>query len=499
MNPGSEIPNGIPSGWIPEENEHAMSMLLEDPVTPTLTASAHRPRRLLLIAYNFPPVGGAGVQRPVKWVKNLRQFGWDVTVLTTENPSVPARDESLLADIPDDVAVVRARTWEPDYQTKKELIDRSGDVRRGPFSRIKSSLKGLAQRAVKLLLQPDPQVLWVPNAIQAGRRILRSVEHDAILVTAPAYSSFFIGTSLKRRFGLPLVLDFRDEWDMSGRYLENAQRDAISQFIQRQMQRHVLKQADAVLATTNASTANLAEKLARLNRSATLATTVYNGYDPEDFTTDPESKMRQPSADRVSSRTFRLLYTGTLWNLTTIEPLVDAIVSLNASSPELVAKLELVCVGRKTIEQIAVLERLKTTACRLELIDYCDHSKVLDWLHSADAVCLLLSDVPGAERVVPAKLFEYLASGKDMLAIVPRGESSEIVNRAIPRAAVEPKDIPSIAQWLKTRLMSEAQGHIDCANSAEINVFSRTAQTRRLVDALNSLVENGERARRVTR
>ena len=78
-------------------------------------------KRLLLISYHFPPVGGAGVQRPVKFVKYLRQFGWDVSVLMAANPSVPVFDNSLLDDIPEDTHLVKARTWEPDYALKKNM------------------------------------------------------------------------------------------------------------------------------------------------------------------------------------------------------------------------------------------------------------------------------------------------------------------------------------------------------------------------------------------
>ena len=173
-----------------------------------LTAPSARARRVLLIAYNFPPVGGAGVQRPVKWAKYLRRFGWDVTVLTTENPSVPVRDDSLLTDLPNDVRVVRARTWEPDYRVKQSLV--GADTARPSFwQRMKSAAKGLARRCVKLALQPDPQVLWNPNALRVGAAVLSEQPHDAILVTAPAYSSFLIGAALKRQFRLPLILDYR--------------------------------------------------------------------------------------------------------------------------------------------------------------------------------------------------------------------------------------------------------------------------------------------------
>ena len=494
-----------------------MTTLLEpikDRSKTTATLPEGPMRRLLLIAYNFPPVGGAGVQRPVKWVKHLRQFGWDVTVLTTENPSVPARDESLLADIPSDVSVVRARTWEPDYGVKQGLVETTNAGSTSLSVRLKSAVKNMVKRSVKLLLQPDPQVLWVHNAIRAGRNILRERRHDAILVTAPAYSSFFIGTSLKRSFALPLILDFRDEWDMSGRYLENAQRDWFSSGIQSAMQRFVLKRADAVVATTKASTANLGEKLIRLKRPNVPAVTVYNGFDSEDFGLHSEIAEVRPSFSNspndpgiqsasqdavLPAPRFRLLYTGTLWNLTTIEPLVQAVLQLQSTDPDLVARLELVCVGRKTDEQKQILDRLKSAACRFELIDYCQHAKVLEWLHDADAVCLLLSDVPGAERVVPAKLFEYLAIRKEMLAIVPQGETADIVRRFFPAGPVEPKNISGIADWLKQRLAGVSKSVTKNVEMVDLEEFSRVTQTRRLAETLDQLVSTQPGVGRPTR
>lgn len=442
--------------------------------------------RLLLVAYNFPPVGGAGVQRPVKWVKYLRKMGWDVSVLTTENPSVPALDHSLLTDIPDDVLVVRARTWEPDYKTKKGLNQGGQTSKSGIFAKARSKFNSVLKHGIKLALQPDPQVLWVPNAISAGRRLLRELNHDAILVTAPAYSSFYIGTALKRQFGLPLVFDFRDEWDMSGKYLENAQRDVFSSFVQNWMQRSFLKKADAVVATTIASTQNLSQKLASVGRPKTRTRTIYNGYDSEEFGCALNDDHAN-NHSRTESNRFRLVYTGTLWNLTTIEPLVEAIEKLHLSDASLLNKMELVCVGRKTAEQTAILDRVRATACDLKLIDYSPHAEILDVLHSTDAVCLLLSDVPGAERVVPAKLFEYLANGREMLSIVPKGETADIVNRFYPNGNFEPSDVDGIANWLRNQLVNHDGTVQPSAVRDGIDDYSREAQTRRLVDLLNEL------------
>jgi glycosyltransferase involved in cell wall biosynthesis len=465
---------------------------LEPPILlPTLE---ERPKRLLLIAYNFPPVGGAGVQRPAKWAKYLGQAGWDVTVLTTENPSVPVRDESLLHDLPADVNIIRARTWEPDYRVKKNLIQQSTTTP-GLVQRIKNAARGLASRCVKIALQPDPQVLWNYDAIRVGSKALREHPHDAILVTAPAYSSFYIGAALKRRFGLPLVLDYRDEWDLSGKYLENAQRDWISRLIQSRMQRRLLCRADAVVATTQRSTQALAEKLADL-RHPISASCIYNGFDTEDFApSEVASQDAACDAMRPERGKFRLVYIGTLWNLTDINPLVCAIEHLDNHDPQLSAKLELVCVGRKTPEQLAMLNRLKNTAAKLITIDYCEHSQALQWLRSASSLCLLLSDVPGADRVVPAKLFEYLAIRKDMLTISPSGETAEIVRRFYPQGQFAPNQVHEISHWLKQRLVAHRDTQPALINESALDEFSRKSQTRQLADLLNTLVASHSRGR----
>ena len=469
-----------------------MSIAMQEPPIVDAPVKVARAKRLLLIAYNFPPVGGAGVQRPVKWTKYLGRAGWKVTVLTTLNPSVPVRDESLLSDLPADVEVVRARTWEPDYRLKQGLINSSTAARPGLLQSLKVTARGIAKQCVKLALQPDPQVLWNFEAIRAGTRILKETPHDAILVTAPAYSSFFIGAALKRRFGLPLVLDYRDEWDLSGKYLENAQRGWFSRTVQARMQRQLLRSADAVVATTQRSTQALAEKLAAL-RHPIPSHCIYNGYDAEDFAVpEPLHETRPIDAGcdvmQPEHGTFRLVYTGTLWNLTDIDPLVRSIEHLETLHPEMARRLELVCVGRKTDDQLAVLNRIRHTSAKLVSIDYCEHATALQWLRSASAICLLLSDVPGADRVVPAKLFEYLAVRKEILAICPAGETAEIVRRFCPSGQFTPKQILPISEWLQRRIVQPKSESSSSLDEAQLREFSREAQTNRLAGVLNFLV-----------
>jgi len=458
--------------------------LLEPPVRNS-TAPATK-RRVLLIAYSFPPVGGAGVQRPVKWVKYLERAGWSVTVLTVANPSVPVLDASLLAEIPEQTRVVRAATWEPGYAVKQSLGAATSSRKRwwtAPLRWGKSIVKSLA----KLCLQPDPQILWYPGAVAAGTQLLRHERFDAIVCTGPAYTSFLVGRTLKRRSGVPLVLDYRDEWDLSSQYLEHAQKDRWSRWVQERQQRAVLRAADAVVATTQASVDRLGERLEALQSQAQRVC-IYNGYDSEDFV---DSMPTSPPVTQNSK--FRLVYTGTLWNLTDVSPVVTAIEQIAQTRPDLLKRLDFVCVGRKTAEQQQWLERLRQTPCTMTSLDYCPHDRVLAWLASADALCLLLSDVPGADRVVPAKLFEYLAARKPLLAIVPTGEAAHIATRFHPESCFSPRDVAGLARWLTARLAG-SDADVAAVHAADIEEYSRERQTHRLVALLEALITTNSHA-----
>lgn len=437
-------------------------------------------RRLLVISYHFPPVGGAGVQRPIKFCKYLRQFGWEPVVLTAENPSAPVFDESLCRDLPEGLQIEGARTWEPDYKVKQNLNATAGSAGGwNPRRMITRCIKS----ASKLVLQPDPQILWLPNAYGQGTRLLRRQKFDAILATAPTYTNFILGAMLKRKFGIPLLLDYRDEWDLSSRYLENRSRDWYSHWIQERQQRYVLRSADALIATTEQSTETLHERAARLGRDLPSAC-IYNGYDDEDFSgCKPEGSRH----DR-----FRLVYTGTLWNLTSVEPIVRAVERLHHQHPDLCELLEFETVGRNLPEQSAFLERLKGTGCRLTVENYQPHAEVVQRMTRADAQCLLLSDVAGAERVVPGKMFEYLASGRPILAVMPTGDSSQIVERFYPDNHFVPRDIAGIAEWLERGLRGFKEGRPlpAAVNETEIEQYSRIGQTERLADLLNAVTNS---------
>jgi hypothetical protein len=454
-------------------------------------------KRVLVIAYNFPPVGGAGVQRVTKFVKYLPQFGWKPTVLTVENPSVPLHDHSLLREIPANTEIVRARTGEPGYALKRFVsASASGStdsaVKQTASSRSSLAVcKRIAKRGVRALmnlaLQPDPQVLWNRHALQAGMRVLNQTPHDVIFVTAPPFSSFLLGAELSRRTGVPLVLDYRDEWSISNSYLENRRLDRVSQWWQQRLQQQVLRSASAVLATTEHSAQALAS-IVNQSGSQARVTHIYNGFDSADFHAGqsplPDAVLDPPANSHAS---YKLAYIGTLWNLTSVEPLVKAVERLSSASPELAECLELSFIGRRTAAQDELLRRLEVTPCKLTRQDYLEHDAAVRLMQSADGLCLLLSDVPEAGRVVPAKLFEYMAVRKPIFAIVPPGEVATLLQDCPIAFVHAPNQIETLAQRLGDEIERHRLGISLPSGLWDNSRFERRRQAEQLAQLLNEV------------
>ena len=477
-------------------------------------------QRVLIVAYVFPPVGGAGVQRVTKFVKYLPEFGWEATVLTTENPSVPLIDESLLADVPPQTKIVRAKTLEPGYAFKRsflagnvaqaarlpassENLPRGESTGEPPMPRVSARILGAvmayAKRflrgAVNLVLQPDPQVLWNHHAIEAGLRILSQEKHDAIFVTAPPFSSLLVGTELSRRTGLPLVLDYRDEWGISNAYWENRQQGYFTRWLQSRMQRRVVRSAAALVATTQHS-ADALRKVAVEAGTRPLVTHIYNGYDADDLHSSNKPPLLDPVIEAGADReTYKLSYVGTLWNLTTVEPIVRAVQLLSEQSPELAARLELHFAGRRTGLQDELLDQLNGLPCRVTRQPYVDHDEAVKLMQTSDGLCLLLADLPDAGRVVPGKLFEYMAVRKPIFAVTPPGEVADLLSDFPLGFVHSPNDIAGLARKLGDEIERKRLGvplPIGLQNANQFERRQLTAQLAGLFDAVTGRSAGGD-------
>lgn len=429
-------------------------------------------KKVLVIAYGFPPVGGAGVQRPVKFVKYLRDFGWEPLVLTVKNPSVPVLDNALLKDIPNGVKIYHARTFEPSYAAKQSFKGKQQDG----FS-IKVSLK----KIISGFMLPDLQILWWPGLIGKLFEILRHEKPDCIFVTAPPFSSFIPTVIAGKMFGIPVVLDYRDGWQFSRKNWEQANKNRLAFFMDAMLERFVLNNCNGYTVASQRYVADITSRYSQL--IGDKGEVITNGFDPDDFT---GRDTVIPSTPDKSGR-FEMVYAGTVWSATSLNNFSIALSKLLEERPELKDKIRLNIFGR-----IVEGERdcLDADALRgiVECHGYVEHERVVREIDEADVLLITLSDLPGAEEIITAKAFEYMASGKHIFAVVPKGETRDILqgnyNKLTVSDAGRIQDIYNGLAWILSN-----QQAVQNTMPADVSSFSRKRLTGKLASVLNKTME----------
>jgi glycosyltransferase involved in cell wall biosynthesis len=417
--------------------------------------------RALIVSYAFPPVGGAGVQRVLKLVKYLPSHGVTPAVLTVTNPSVPLRDESLARDIPVHTEILRASTLEPDYSAKRVAWSAAAEATPGFLARRKKQLVKLGRK----LLVPDPQMLWLPSASLAlGARLASRDADDVVFISGPPFSQFVLGALARLRPGTAVVLDYRDEWTTTQNVYEMGGSARTGAWLESA----VLRSAHAV---TTATDAFRSELLARFDfLDPRRVHTIPNGYDPDDFPTP----LPSPRTDR-----FVLTYVGTVFRLTSARGLLDAVRLLHAREPELAKLLDVRFIGRIVETEASYFE--DTAAIGVQRLGYLEHEHALTELARSHAVLCLLDDLPGANRIYPAKIFEIMYLGRPCLALTPEGALADLVRGHALGDVIHPRDVEAIFDALSRRLQSFRNGevgtcHDAATNAVDIERFHRQRQ-----------------------
>jgi len=435
-------------------------------------------KKLLLIAYYFPPDGGAGTQRPAKFCRYLPEFGWEVTVLTRTAPLRQQRgrwdpeDESLLHDVEGCARVVRI----------------------GP-----TSDPGETDRWSRALFDRDPTARWIEPAYCAARDLVIRGQVDCVLITMSPFWLSHLGRRLKEETGVPVVYDLRDPWALDG---WQPQRTFWRWRREMQTMRLTLGMANGVIANTREAAHRIEETCPDLAASLTVIT---NGYDAEDFRAATGAPPREAWHDE-----FLLVHTGTLHGevLYSTNRLKVAIKRVMEYSPE-----RIVPSGRTIAHLLAGLRRLRdegregservrivlvgpadggTVRCIREsgLADavtctgFVSHAESVRWLLRSDALFLPLHDVAPGERslIVPGKTYEYLAVGKPILGCLPEGDARDLVAAARLGYVSSPTDEGEIAKAIDRMLCDWRAGRFDaCQQEAWVRAYERR-QLCRLLD-----------------
>lgn len=415
-----------------------------------------KPLRALVVSYVFPPVGGAGVQRVLKLVKYLPRSGVQADVLTAKDPSVPLQDDSLLRDVPAGTTVLRARTFEPGYRAKKLAWQAAADPHPGAAARFKRRAVALGSR----LLVPDPQLLWLPSAqLALGRRLSSPTPDDVVFISGPPFSQFLLAPLCRLRQGTAIVLDYRDEWTMTSSVYEMSGAARVNALLERA----VLRTAHAVTTATEEFRAELLRRFSWLDPDCVH--TIPNGYDPEDF---PDT-LPSPPTER-----FILTYSGTVFRLTSAAGFIAGLRLLHERDPELAKRLEVRFVGRIVDTEAGHFEG--TDALGLRRFGYLEHGHALSHLAESHATLCILDEVPGVERIYPAKIFEIMRLGRPCLALTPEGALSTLVRKHRLGEVVHPRDPDAIAAAISRMLRAFCDGAARTHAPIDIERFDRRAQ-----------------------
>jgi hypothetical protein len=429
-------------------------------------------KRVLIITYYWPPSGGAGVQRWLKFAKYFRNYGWEPVIYTAENPEAPALDLSLEKDVPAGIEVIRRPIWEP-YSFYRKFVGLKKHEKISAGFLSESKKPGFTHKvAVWLrgnLFIPDARRFWIKPSINYLTNYLRNNPVDAIVSTGPPHTTHLIALGIKKQLGIPWLADFRDPWTKIDFY-DQLMLTPIADKQHQMLEQKVLKAADRIVTVSW----NWAKDFEALGAPHTEVIT--NGFDPEDF---PEVNDRKHD-------TFLLTHIGSL-NKDRNPEFLWKILGEKIKGDEIFRdKLSIRFIGKTDFSVFESLE-LHGLASFSEKIDYVPHDEALRLSADSAVLLLLINDTPNSLGIIPGKIFEYLATRRPILCIGPQeGDSARIVKQTNSGQVVNFGDETALILEIN-KLFNSYSGNKLLQNNTAIDQFSRKVLTGYIARQLDEI------------
>ena len=425
-----------------------------------------KPAKILIITYYWPPSGGAGVQRWLKFTKYLPSSGWLPVVLTVkpEFAAYPFKDISLYGEIPLDVEIHRTKAinYFSLYNKDQSKIPHAGFASGSDKSR-----RNMISRFIRgNFFIPDPRKGWNRYAFRKACELIKIENISHILTTSPPHSTQLIGLKLKRKFPhIKWVADLRDPWtDIY--YYDMFKPSLLAKMADRKMERNVLTKADTIVTVGQTLATILGSKGEKISQKIHV---LPNGYDEEDF----EGILP------IIPEQFTITYVGTLSPAYPVNGLIAAVKDIRVNNRPVSLKF----VGTVP-EPIQELFPADEEGNRPDFIQYCEHPEAIRYMMESTMLLLIIPDHPSNKSILTGKIFEYLATGKPVLLLGPSdGDAAQLMVKCGYQGIFDYNDV----QGIRSFISKVAEGRQVTPSGHHLE-YSRRALTSKLGDLLNSLL-----------
>ena len=422
--------------------------------------------KVLIITYYWPPAGGSGVQRWLKFVKYLRDFDIEPVVYTVDNPAYVIEDESLFADIPEGVEVIRQPIFEPNsilsFFGKKDKKQSGGFLNPNP-----STFGKLLQYIRANYFIPDARKYWIKPSVKYVERYINNNDIDAVMSTGPPHSMHLIAKQLKQRTGITWFSDFRDPWTEID-YFHQLPLSKRSKLKHLQLEEQVVSKSDGVIVVGE----TMKKSFEKYNNTIHVVT---NGYDSEVSAMNEKldtsftiTHIGMMNADRNPN---------VLWNV--LKEICDENVDFKKD-------LKVQLIGKVALEVEKDVAGLNEQ--NIALIEYLNHQEVRLFQQRSQLLLLAINKVPSAKGIITGKIFEYLQARRPILGIGPTdGDAANIISETKSGIMVDFDDVVTLKETILEYYQKFKKGNLTVSNS-NIEKFHRKKLTRELSVILKSQI-----------
>ena len=428
-------------------------------------------KKLLILTYYWPPAGGAGVQRWLKFVKYLVDFGYEIHVYTAENPEAPAFDNSLLDDIPSGITVIKKPIWEP-FEFYKKITRRKGNFNAGFLTEDHRNKSSLADK-ISLFIRanffiPDAKMFWINPSVRFLKKYIVQEKIDVVISSGPPHSLHIIASKLKKQLKINWLADFRDPWTNIDFYKELPV-SKPAHLYHKYLEKKVLRQADRVVVVGETMKSEFLEI-----SPTSCIDVITNGFDIE------------PSASKNLDSDFTILHVGSINADRSHESFYQSLSELCHSNQEFAARLKLKFIGKTDYKARQFIKKYELESLT-QFIDYLPYNEIAAIQSSARILYLPVNNSLNAKGILTGKFFEYLAALRPILAQGPvNGDIAKILGQTQAGVIVDFEDLDG----MKTAINNEYNRYLENSEisiSKNVNSFSRKNLTRQLHEILESM------------